>query len=240
MKQVLVNVEEEIKKVLPLTLKKDLQDNERICPTCHGLGMVATHRVYGIKDDHNPEVKGIHFPYDHQTLTFCPSCFNGVQTLCEYCGKPVQRGYISKCDCEQYKEKEAEEKRQKYLETISKAKEVKPEDVTTYLYDENSDKYYADVDSFVEEFECENGSLEDLIENLPDILWVTSEQKMSIDASNVIEDACSDLHEDASDNCDYESLQKVLDDWCGKQTGTTTYFPCYKEYIKVDKKWFSE
>lgn len=238
MKQVFVNIEEEIKSVLPATLKKDLQDDERICPTCHGLGVIATHRVYGIKDDPNPEVKGINFPYDNQTLTFCPNCFNGVQSLCEFCGKPIQKGYINKCDCEQYKAQESEKARQKYVETISKAKEVNLEDVDTYLYDENSGKFYADTESFAEEFECEYGSLEEIIENLPDILWVTSEQKMSIDASNVIEDACSDLHEDASDNCDYESLQKALDEWCDKQSGTTTYFPCYKEYIKVDKKWF--
>ena len=240
MQQILISIKDEIKKVLPKKLKKDLQDNERICTKCHGLGVVAVHRVYGIKNDPNPEVKGVHFPYDHQALSFCPNCFNGVQKLCEYCGKPIQKGYISKCDCEQYKTKEDEKIKQKYLETISKAKEVKPEDVITYLYDENTDKYYSDVETFIEECECENGSLEELIENLPEILWVTSETKITLDAGKVIENACSDLHEDASDNCDYKSLQNLLDDWCEKQSGTTTYYPCYKEYIKVDKKWFSE
>lgn len=29
-------------------------------------------------------------------------------------------------------------------------------------------------------------------------------------------------------------LQKLLDGWCKEQTGTATYYPCYKEYVKID------
>ena len=65
-------------------------------------------------------------------------------------------------------------------------------------------------------------------------LWVTSVEKISVDATNVIENACSDLHEDAYERCDEGSLQKLLDDWCKEQTGTTTYYPCYKQYVEIN------
>ena len=35
-----------------------------------------------------------------------------------------------------------------------------------------------------------------------------------------------------------KELQEFLDKWCAKQTGTTTYYPCYKEYVRVQKEWF--
>lgn len=37
---------------------------------------------------------------------------------------------------------------------------------------------------------------------------------------------------------DEKELQEFLDKWCDKQTGTTTYYPCYKEYVRVKKEWF--
>ena len=39
-KHISLNVSEEIRHILPDTLEKDLQDNEAICPVCHGLGVV--------------------------------------------------------------------------------------------------------------------------------------------------------------------------------------------------------
>ena len=43
-----------------------------------------------------------------------------------------------------------------------------------------------------------------------------------------------ELHEDAYEQCDIGSLQNLLDVWCKDQTGTTTYYPCYKQYVKID------
>jgi len=117
-------------------------------------------------------------------------------------------------------------------ETISKAKEVQESDVETMLYCEEFDKYYDSTDDFFEEYSGEYSDEE--IYTKPELLWVCSMQEISIDADSVIENACGDLHEDASENCDYESLQKALNEWCKKQTGTTTYYPCYKEYVKID------
>ena len=68
----------------------------------------------------------------------------------------------------------------------------------------------------------------------PERLWVTSVEEISIDAGDVIEDACDGLWEEASEQCDREGLQDLLDNWCKKQTGATTYYPCYKEYVIID------
>ena len=60
-------------------------------------------------------------------------------------------------------------------------------------------------------------------------------------ASLVVHDACEQLHEDALESISYDDmkeLQNFLDEWCAKQTGTRTLYPCYKEYVKVQKEWF--
>ena len=80
-----------------------------------------------------------------------------------------------------------------------------------------------------------------MLDNLPEVLWICEEIDISMDAANIIEDACEELHEDAYDSIsgkDIDELQNFLDKWCGKQTGTNTCFPSYKEYIKVKEEWF--
>ena len=106
------------------------------------------------------------------------------------------------------------------------------------LYCEEFNEYYDTVDDFFEDYCC-NYSDED-IHNRPERLWVTSVEKIFIDAANVIEDACTNLHEDAYEQCDEGSLQELLDDWCKKQTGATTYYPCYKQYVVTDWSKYSD
>lgn len=241
MKHISINVLKEIKNILPDTLEKDLQDNEAVCPVCHGLGVVLSDNVYGIKGDTLETAKKSSFPYNHQAIKLCPNCYNGVIDLCEFCGKQIERGYISKSDCEQYKAKEKEKKRIKYQEIIAKAKEVDIQSVTTYLYDEETDHYFNAIEDFVDEYRDNTNfaNEEEMLENLPEVLWVCSEADISIDAYNIVEDACDDLHEDAFDNIsDLDELQKHLDEWCNKQSGTNSFYPCYKEYVRVKKEWF--
>lgn len=230
MKQVLIKTNEEIKKMLPETLKKDLQDDERICLTCHGLGVVAVHRPYGIKGDTNPEVKGKMFPYDHEALSFCPDCYNGVQSLCKYCGKPIKKGYINKCDCAEYDMEQKAIEIKKWEDTLNKAKEISECDIHTMLYCEESGEYFDTVEGFIDDWDA---NYED--EELPERLWITSETSLSFDASNVLEGACEDLHEDARENCDTKSLQTILDEYAAKQTGTETYFPSYEQFVRVER-----
>lgn len=242
-----INVSEEIKNILPDTLEKDLQENEEICPVCHGLGVVIDNNVYGIRDDTSEAAKKSMFPYNHQALRLCPNCFNGVIKLCKYCGKPLKDRHTIECDCEEYKFREDIAASVRYSDKINSAKEIQLEDITTdvWFYDEDTDKYFPDIDSFVAYYENNNNyeTVEELENYLPEVLWFTEETSIQINAGNIIEDACEELHEDAYDSIstlDIQKLQKVLDKWCEEQTGTKTYYPDYNKYIKVKKEWFEQ
>lgn len=233
MKREEVDVAKEISELFPKILVKDLTENERICPVCHGLGMKIDNNIYGLRRDTSEAAKHSMFPYKHQALSFCQSCYNGVQRLCKFCGKPYANQAYLHCDCEGQEKADEEERIKKWNETISKAKEVSESDVKTMLYCEEEDEYYDCVEDFFESYK-ENDEIGFWEGTKPDRLWVCSVQEISIDAGSVIENACEDLHEDASENCDYGSLQVTLDAWCKNQSGTTTYYPCYKEYVKID------
>ena len=133
MKKVEVDIDKEIKELFPKTLIKDLQDNERVCPECHGLGMKIENNIFGIHGDTSEEAKKSHFPYKHQALSFCQHCYNGVQRLCPYCGKPYKNQAHLHCDCVGQKIADEEIKRLKLEDKVSKAKEVKETDVETML-----------------------------------------------------------------------------------------------------------
>lgn len=229
--KVFVPIVKTVQKILPQYLVKDLHEHERICPVCHGLGMRIENNVYGIKGDTSEAGQREHFPYQYQALSFCQSCYNGVQKLCPYCGKPYERGYCH-CDCEGQKKADEEKRIKKLEERVDKAKEVQESDVKTYLYCEEFDSHYPDMDDFFDSYACNYN--DEQARKRPERLWVCSVSEISLDADSIVESACDDLHEDAYKKCDTNSLQKLLDDWCQEQSGTTTYYPCYKEYVKID------
>lgn len=221
----IINTYEAMVSVFPAELEKDLSDNERICPTCHGLGMVVDDNIFGLKGDNSELGKKYRFPYKKQALSFCPDCFNGVQEICPYCKKPYLK-YRTSCDCPGAKEEKERIEEEKYNKLISNAKEVNVDCVENMLYCKEDDVFYENVDDFFDRW------YDDMPR--PQRLWVTSKVELSIDAANVIEDACSELHEDAVDCCDYKELQEMLDKWCSEQKGTTTYYPNYTEYVTID------
>ena len=227
-----VNLYEAVQKSFPQILIKDLSQNERICPVCNGLGMKIDDNVYGIHGDDSELGRKMRFPYKHQALSFCQSCFNGVQRLCPYCGKPYKdQGYL-RCNCEGQEQADREEENKKKKERLANAISVDENDVDTMLYCEEWDEYYDSVDDFFEDYALHYSDQEIYIR--PKVLWVCSEEKIHVDADRVIESACEELHEDAAEQCDAKSLQKMLDHWCEDQTGTTTYYPCYKQYVVID------
>ena len=143
------------------------------------------------------------------------------------------------------KAKDEEEKRIKYQKTIAKANEVDINDLPegVWFYDEQTDDYFTDIECFVDSYkdcdEFEND--EEMIANLPPVLWICGTTDISMDAGSIVGDACEQLHEDALDSISYndmKELQNFLNEWCTKQTGTRTLYPCYKEYVKVQKEWF--
>lgn len=84
-----VTDKEYIEKLVNVNLKKDLYDNEEICQFCHGTGLVVRDNPYGLADD--PDKKAGVFPYNHQVLTFCPHCYNGIVHRCKLCGEIMPR-----------------------------------------------------------------------------------------------------------------------------------------------------
>lgn len=227
-----INLYEAIQKSFPKILIKDLTEHERICPVCNGLGMRIENNIYGIKGDDSEAGRREHFPYKHQALSFCRSCFNGVQRLCPYCGQPYKNQGYTHCDCEGQKKADEGKRIKEWNEKVSKAVAVDEKDVDTMLYCEEFDKYYDAIDDFFDDYAANYMDEEVYIK--PVRLWVTSVEKIHIDAADVAADACEYLHEDAYDQCDIGSLQKLLDAWCKDQYGATTYFPSFKQYVLID------
>lgn len=158
-------------------------------------------------------------------------------------GQPYKNQAYLHCDCEGQKKADEEERIKKWNEKVSKAVPVDETDVNTMLYCEEFDEYYSTVDDFFDDYACnheedDNGEEDD--NERPVRLWVTSVKKIFIDAANVIENACSDLHEDAYEQCNIDGLQTLLDGWCEAQVGATTYYPCYKQYVEIDWNKYSE
>lgn len=248
MKHISINVTDAIKNYLPETIEKCLTDNEIICPTCNGLGVTKRIYPFAVKDEFSIKTK--YDWYESQYLIPCPSCYYGVVKTCKFCGKQLQRSSL-RCDCQGYKEDEKRRESEKRKERISMAYETTPDRVSTYLYDDENDMYYAEIEDFVDvikedylddKYACD--SFDEFFDKVvPKVLWVTEYVEMSMDAQSIVENACEELHEDAMDNVsgeDLDELQKYLDSWCKSQTGTETYYPCYIKYVKVQKEWFNE
>lgn len=147
-KHISLNITEEIKKILPNTLEKDLQDDEIICPVCNGLGIIKQDYRFGMKENDTDKAFKLNW-YDNEYLTLCPHCYFGRLKTCKHCGKPLQK-QTNRCSCDGYREQEAEENRIKYQKTIGKAKEIELKDASYYMYDEQSKQYFSDENEFVE------------------------------------------------------------------------------------------
>lgn len=231
-----------LKNIMGNGIVKDLQDDEEICPVCHGTGLALSDNPYGLSDDpdrHHGEL----FPYKHQSIVSCQNCYNGVVKKCKYCGKLLNR-VVYQCDCEdarkareQEKIKRANEEEQKRL---SKAKVINSNDPIVeqfvMLYSEyfsDNEGYFTDWDEFFDDWYVNHEGID--IER-PQYVWSTSETRLAFDAESFIEDACENLWEDARDQIsdkDIEELQDMLDKWAAKQTGTTTYDVDYQYAIKI-------
>lgn len=184
------------------------KENEKLCDTCGGTGWL----------------------YDNEKgyIERCPVCHGGVIPLCPICHQPI-RGVCTNEECRDLREKESEQKR---LDKAIRAKyEDVPEESKKMLYSESygyNEGYFQDIDELAEYCE-EHGTTS------PGYVWSTTRIALSMDADKILEMVCEDLHEDARDNItDEDELQKFLNDWCEKQTGTDTYTVDYKYVIEVE------
>lgn len=219
-------------RLLNTNLQKDLQDNEEICAHCQGTGMVVADRRYGLSGD--PDKKAGVFPYTHQTLTFCPFCYNGVVQKCQYCGEILPKGR-SKHDCEQQKAVDYAAAREKEMATLEAAETHPPEALEVgyfegYPYNEG---YFFEWDEFFDWWSSDYDA--DTCER-PKYVWATKGVKPRIDADCLIETMTEDMYEDAPDRISQEKrqeLQDFLDEWCENCGVGETYWPDMKNKIEV-------
>lgn len=155
---------------------------------------------------------------------------------CKHCGNELPRGYL-RCDCEKAKLEKQEEENIKYQEIMSKAIKLKYNDEQVLnmemLFSDDyshNEGYFSDWEEFFEDWHDNHTEADEK----PKYVWGTECQTISIDAYDIAERACEELHEDAFDNVsDIDDLEEFLDDWCSKQTGTSTYYPNYKMLIEI-------
>lgn len=231
-----VSDKEYIESLINANFKKDLHDNEEVCPFCHGTGMRIADNPYGLSDD--PEKRAGWFPYQHQSLTFCSHCYNGVIKRCEHCGEFITRGYTVH-NCEKQKEIDAQEyEKKRQLELIDAP--LAPSDVlkkSDFFYSDDygyNDGYFSEWEDF---FEYWRDNCEDSDCKRPEYVWATDPVRMSINAADIIENATQDLYEDASDdisNSKQKELQDFLDSWCENCGVNMTY---YQSKYKVRIPW---
>jgi len=186
-----------------LKLQKDLQEHEVICSHCGGTGLQVDDNPFGLKSENSK----IHFPYKQQTIVGCRHCYNGIQSKCKHCDKILDRG-TSQCNCEGVKQERLKERHDKDLGTWNQTKKISFEEASEkyeMLYIDCHDKYI-NVEYF-EEWLHDKGYEEDEIHSLR--VYVTNSMDLSMDASDIIENACSDLHEDAMDNISDEDEKEL-------------------------------
>lgn len=199
----------------------ELKENQIHCDFCGGIGWVLK---------------------DEKWLESCPHCSKGVIDCCPRCGKPYAKRYIHICDnpeCIEYERNQrAKEDARKEAERYTRAEHLEPDGVFekfTMLYSDYypyNEGYFIGWDEFFDEWKEQ----EDLDTKRPEYVWATYPIEMSIDAIDILENATSELHEDAMSNIrdnDIKKLQDYLDNWCKKQTGTTTYYVDYSKAVMI-------
>jgi hypothetical protein len=222
-----------LSEVLKDGIKKDLQDHQKLCPTCKGTGLMITNQVYGLSND--PD-KSKHFPYSNQYIVSCNHCYSGVINLCEYCDNELPR-FSANCNCDKYKSAQYTLQLKKEKERWEKAIKLEHDDeiakgmMMYYSEDYSSNEgYFSEWEDFIDSWFDDN----DPDAEKPIYVWGTYCVKLSLDADSIIENACDDLHEDAGSNIvAQEELQEFLNKWCEKQSGTETYYADYKYAIKI-------
>lgn len=237
-----VGLREEIVEVdFQAKLIKNLGENEIICTDCKGTGLKLNDNPFGIRDFKHPN--GRMFPFKKQTISFCQSCYNGVQKLCTYCNETLPR-HTAQCDCDQAKAERAKISLEKEMERFNKASKITLEEALSnydFLYIDNFDKYIetddfnTELDDILYDLKEDDDEFEFKREDLR--IYVTKQTSLIFDAGSVVENNMDDLHEEAYDrigNKKMEELQELLEKWAESvKNDTLTYYADYKIAVQL-------
>lgn len=236
-----VSVKDAFAELIGKDIVKDLHDNEGICPVCYGIGLRIEDNSYGLSDD--PDKHAGHFPYKHQSIRFCPNCYNGVVRYCPDCGKQLPR-IRTTCDCNAANQRRQQEADRKEKEQFEKAEKHEPDALGTQFIMAQSDffphneGYFSNWEEF---FDYWNEDREEFIEK-PTYVWGTVEVEMSFDASSIVSMACEDMYEDAYDDIGADAIaemQQYLDEW-KKKHGRESYVLTTKHAIRIPWEDYKE
>lgn len=146
-----------------------------------------------------------------------------LQKYCE-CGNKIDGGYTGpKCSpCNAFV---------RDTTRVAKAEEVETCDGPVYC--DSRDRYWSDLDDFMDWLACELDDEED--PSIPEWLHPCETRKLSLCADSLVENALDDHHEDAFDQIDdLKGLQAILDEWAEKQS-VESWYPDYDKKINVEK-----
>lgn len=205
-----VNIEDAFGELIGKKLIKDLHDNEEICPVCHGTGLRIEDNPYGLSDD--PDKRAGQFPYKHQSIRFCPNCYNGVVRFCPDCGKQIPR-CRTLCDCDAVVQRRQQEENRKEKERLEKAEKHEPNALGSLFTMAQSDFYSHNEGYFScweDFFDSWNEDREEFT-GKPLYVWGTEEVEMSFDASSIVSNACEDMYEDAYDDIGADAVAEIRD-----------------------------
>lgn len=225
----------DVKLTMPKRLRKDLQENEIVCPWCKGLGIQKREQNYGLRSD--PPHSG--FPHRYEYFIPCNMCYNGIVKTCKYCGQPSwDKNKIhaeSVCGCEGAQKDRDAERTKRETEQWDKAKKITIDEAIktqTFLFVDGFDEYVEPDE--LEDWICDQEDLD--VSTLR--VYGTTKTSISFNADNIVEEALCDLHEDANDNIsgsDVKELQNLLDDWAEEhKSGTDTYYPDWEVGILLE------
>ena len=234
-----VDISEGFAKLLGKKLIKDLHDDEGICPHCHGTGMKIADNPYGLSNDPDKRI-GL-FPYKHQSITFCPHCYNGIVHFCPDCGKQLPRGELT-CNCAAANARKNEERKKKYQQTLDAAEKHEPDALgatfqmcySDYLTSHN-EGYFNDWEEFFETWECLELDGNAPIER-PEYMWGTTALSLPLNADDILERATEDMYEDAMHDIGdigIKALQNALDAWKAEYGCSDTYYPDRKYAVRI-------
>jgi hypothetical protein len=151
-----------------------------------------------------------------------------LQRYCE-CGNKILLGYTGPkcCSCNEMIRNAAD---------LAKAVEIDTCD--SPVYDNERQKYYASLDEFMDYLACEMEDREgpEPMESLPDWIFPCTTRKFGgLDASDILQSALDEHHEDAHEQLvDEDGLQKFLDEWSERQT-IESWEPDYSRKLCVAK-----
>lgn len=219
---------ENIKVNLSINLQKNLQEDEVICPNCKGTGIQVNDNKFGLGkfDIGNP------FPYKHQVIGGCNHCYNGIQKVCKHCGELLGRQIAH--DCEGARKEKNKKYNQQDLDKWNKAEKISLKEACNkleWVYVDNTE-HFCEIDS-LEEYIKDEFKLEDYSSIR---VYGTYKTDINLSASNIIQNAIDDLHEDAGDNISHKEeleLQEMLDKWVEGISGTETYWPDWEYGILI-------